>query len=120
MKTKQYSVSHHWSDGEAVHNTIELPDPAKPTRKTKKAAFKAAPAKRTRTETQIAINLDRPGRVRVAHVLALLGISRATLYRRQQDGKYPKFDGIDGTMPYYRTETVKALINRQSNPPAES
>jgi hypothetical protein len=35
------------------------------------------------------IGLEQPGRLRVAHLLALLGISHSTLYAGVKSGRYP-------------------------------
>ena len=50
------------------------------------------------------IGLDQDGRLRVAHVLAILGVSHSTLYAGlvMKDGKpsrYPQPDGYDGKLP---------------------
>ena len=57
-----------------------------------------------------AIPLDQPGRLRVANVIALLGISHSTLYAGIQSGRYPQPDGYDGRMPYWENETILALL----------
>lgn len=56
------------------------------------------------------ISLDQPGRLRVAHLLALFGISHATLYAGIQSGRYPKRDGLDGRLPYWKTETIREFL----------
>jgi hypothetical protein len=63
------------------------------------------------------ISLDQPGRLRVAHLLAILGVSHGTLYAglRPKPGetatRYPKPDGRDGRFPYWKTATVKAFLD---------
>ena len=44
------------------------------------------------------IDLNGPGRLRSAHVLALLGVSHSTMYERLKagDGSFPIPDGKDG------------------------
>lgn len=56
------------------------------------------------------IPLDQPGRLRVAHVLALLGIKHATLYEGMRRNRYPKPDGRDGRIPYWNTETIRRFL----------
>lgn len=56
------------------------------------------------------ISLEEPGRLRVAHLLALLGISHSTLYAGLKSGRYPPFDGRDGGIPYWRTSTVRTFL----------
>jgi hypothetical protein len=74
----------------------------------------ATPAIRVRA----LIDLDSPGRLRVADMLALLRISRPTLYAglnlQNKPGKvrrYPLPDGWDAKMPFWKTSTVKAFLN---------
>jgi len=56
------------------------------------------------------IPLDRPGRLRVGHVIALLGISHSTLYCGMRSGRYPKPDGKDYTIPYWNTATILRFL----------
>lgn len=56
------------------------------------------------------VNLSEPGRLRVAHVMALLGISHSTLYAGIQNGRYPHADGRDGKLPYWNTSTIKSFL----------
>lgn len=64
------------------------------------------------------IGLDQPGRLRVAHVLALLGVSHSTFYsglkRRpgQSTTRYPVPDGYDGKVPFWNTATLKSFLER--------
>jgi len=53
------------------------------------------------------ISLDQPGRLRVAHVLALLSVSHSTLYAGMRRDRYPKPDGYDGNLPYWTTQTIR-------------
>jgi len=56
------------------------------------------------------ISLDQPGRLRVGHLLSLCSISHTKLYDGLKTGRYPKPDGYDGKMPYWRTETIRQLL----------
>lgn len=56
------------------------------------------------------ISLDKPGRLRVAHLLSLLGISHSTLYSGIATGRYPRPDGHDGKLPFWRTETIRSFL----------
>lgn len=60
------------------------------------------------------IALDQPGRLRVAHLLSILGISHSTLYAGLKRKRYPKPDGMDGRMPYWNTETVRNFLATKS------
>lgn len=63
------------------------------------------------------IALDQTGRLRVAHLLALLAISHTQLYRGMKPApgkvatRYPKPDGHDGKFPWWRTSTIKAFLD---------
>lgn len=58
------------------------------------------------------IDINGPGRLRTAHVLALCGISHSTLYGRLKLGAFPAPDGADGKMNYWNTQTIKAYLER--------
>ena len=59
------------------------------------------------------ISLDQPGRLRIAHVMALLGVAHSTLYKGIKSGRYPKPDGKDGSKtPYYNTETIRHFLEQ--------
>lgn len=49
-------------------------------------------------------------RLRVCHFMSLLGVSHSTLYKGLQTGRYPPADGKDGSMPYWRAETVRNFL----------
>ena len=57
------------------------------------------------------ISLDQPGRLRVANLLAVFGISHSTLYAGLKTGRYPLKDGKDGKFPYWNTATIKAFLD---------
>lgn len=61
------------------------------------------------------IGLDQPGRLRVAHVLAILGIAASTLYDGIKSGRYPAPDARDGSFPWWRTSTIKAFLAGDAN-----
>ena len=68
---------------------------------------------RTRGHTKAqapTISLDQPGRLRVANMLSLLGVSHSTFYSGIKTGRYPVADGRDGSMPYWNTSTVKLFL----------
>jgi predicted DNA-binding transcriptional regulator AlpA len=66
-------------------------------------------ASHTRPQAPI-IDLNQPGRLRVAHVMSLLGISHATLYAGLKTGRYPAPDGRDGRIPFWRTERIRNFL----------
>lgn len=63
---------------------------------------------------QPTISLDQPGRLRIAHVIALFGISHSSLYMGMRKGRYPKPDGYDGSIPYFNTETIRNYLAKSS------
>lgn len=58
------------------------------------------------------IDLSQDGRLRVAHAIALLGISHSTFYAGLKSGRYPKADGRDGKFPFWHTSTFRPLMGR--------
>lgn len=62
------------------------------------------------------ISLDQPGRLRVANLLSILGISHSTLYTGLETGRYPKPDGKDGRMPWWSTTTIRDYLDTQTQP----
>ena len=56
------------------------------------------------------IPLDQPGRLRVSHLMSLLGVSHSTLYAGIRKKRYPAPDGHDGRMPYWGTETIRQYL----------
>jgi hypothetical protein len=58
----------------------------------------------------LTISLHQPGRLRVGHLMNLLSISHATLYARLLTGAIPKPDGKDGKRPFWKTSTVRSLL----------
>lgn len=61
------------------------------------------------------IDLDGPGRLRTAHVLALFSISHSTLYSRIREGTLPKWDGTDGNRNYWNTSTIREALAAKSD-----
>ena len=58
------------------------------------------------------IDLNGPGRLRTAHVLALCGISHSTLYARLKQNEFPASDGKDGGRNYWKTQTIKTYLEK--------
>jgi len=58
------------------------------------------------------IDLYQPGRLGVAHMLALFNVSRATFYAGTKTDRYPKPDGHDGSKPFWKTATVREFLDR--------
>ena len=58
------------------------------------------------------ISLDQPGRLRVANLMAVFGISHATLYAGLKTGRYPEPDGRDGKFPFWNTSTIRDFLGR--------
>ncbi|GAB3626939.1 hypothetical protein PTE30175_03540 [Pandoraea terrae] len=60
------------------------------------------------------IDLNQPGRLRVANLMALYNLASAnTLYTRLHLGKIPPPDGRDGKSPYWLTSTIRAHLEGQ-------
>jgi hypothetical protein len=59
---------------------------------------------------QPTIGLDQMGRLRVANLLAILNVSHSTLYAGIKSGRYPIYDGRDGSFPFWNTATIKAFL----------
>jgi len=57
------------------------------------------------------IDLNGPGRLRSAHVLALCGFSHSTLYLRLKNQSFPKPDGKDGGLNYWNTRTIREYLD---------
>lgn len=62
------------------------------------------------------ISLSEPGRLRLANLLHMFGVSRTTLHVGIKSGRYPKPDGRDGRMPYWNTATVRAWLENDGLP----
>jgi predicted DNA-binding transcriptional regulator AlpA len=73
------------------------------------APAKKAEAKKVKPQAP-EISLSQPGRLRVANVMSLFGISRSTLYSGVNSGRYPQPDGKDGRLPYWNTETLRRWL----------
>jgi predicted DNA-binding transcriptional regulator AlpA len=58
------------------------------------------------------IDLNSPGRLRTAHVLALCAVSHSTLYQRIKAGTFPRPDGRDGGQNYWSTATILSYLNQ--------
>jgi len=56
------------------------------------------------------ISLNQPGRLRVANLMALLGVSHSTLYAGISTGRYPPPSGRDGKMPFWSTEIIRQYL----------
>lgn len=76
-----------------------------------KTAAKKVTSKKVKPQAP-EISLSQPGRLRVANMMSLFGISRTTLYAGMNSGRYPEADGKDGRLPYWNTETVRRWLER--------
>ena len=56
------------------------------------------------------ISLNQPGRLRVANLLAILGVSHTTFYARLAEHAYPQPDGYDGKFPYWKTSSIAVFL----------
>ena len=73
------------------------------------APTKKSPSKKVKPQAP-EISLSQPGRLRVANMMSLFGVSRTTLYAGMNSGRYPEADGKDGRLPYWNTETVRRWL----------
>jgi len=64
----------------------------------------------TRARPLTNIDLTKPGRLRVGHLLTLFSVSHSTLYSHIKFGLLPPPDGKDGTRPYWLTQTVNSYL----------
>src|SRR5689334_983532 len=62
-------------------------------------------------QLRITIDLNQPGRLRIGHLLTLLAVSHSKFYELRRRGAIPPPDGKDGARPYWRTCTIKALLD---------
>lgn len=58
------------------------------------------------------IDINGPGRLRVAHLMALFGIAHSTLYARVRAGEMPPSDGKDGNIPFWFTSTILPYLTK--------
>ena len=82
------------------------------------------PAKRVSRRCAVVplMPLDQPGRLRVAHLQALYGISHTTVYKRIKEGLIPPPDGWDMPnrpigkqgRPYWNTATLRPFFSEKS------
>lgn len=56
------------------------------------------------------ISLDGPGRLRVAHVMALCALSHSGIYARLAAKTFPQPDGRD-PRPFWNTRTILEFLN---------
>jgi len=82
-----------------------------------KRVVKTPPAKKTPSKKlkpqAPEISLSQPGRLRVANMMSLFGVSRTTLYAGMNSGRYPEPDGRDGRLPYWNTETARRWLEEK-------
>jgi hypothetical protein len=65
----------------------------------------------TRAQPLQFVDLNKPGRLRVGHLLTLFSVSHSTLYKHIQLGHIPAPDGKSGLRPYWNTETVREALS---------
>lgn len=57
------------------------------------------------------VDLEKPGWLRVGHLMTLFSVSHSTLYKHIKHGQIPAPDGHTGKRPYWRTETIRAALS---------
>ncbi len=75
-------------------------------------AAKSSAKQRGHSRTLPYPDLDVPGRLRIGHILTIYGISHSSYYVHAEKGYLPKPDGRVGKRPYWRTETIKAHLQK--------
>ena len=55
------------------------------------------------------ISLNEPGRLRVAHLMALFSLSHSALYARIKLHRFPEADGRD-PRPFWKTDTIRRVL----------
>ena len=82
------------------------------TKRASKSANLRSAARHAKPLALGTIDLNKPGRLRVGHLMSLLAISHATLYARLRgDGvAIPQPDGKDGRRPYWKTSTIRNYL----------
>ena len=68
------------------------------------------PNNHTKAQPLTNIDLDKPGRLRVGHLMTLFSVSHSTLYKHIKHGQIPAPDGHDGNRPFWRTETIRSAL----------
>jgi hypothetical protein len=60
----------------------------------------------------VTLDLSQPGRLRLGHLMTLFSIGHTTVYVRLREGAIPQRDGTDGGRPYWKTKTIKTVLDR--------
>lgn len=58
------------------------------------------------------IDLNEPGRLRVGHLMTFYGLSHSSVYSHLRKKLLPPRDGVVAGRPYWRTETIKADLEK--------
>ena len=58
------------------------------------------------------VDLDQPGRLRIGHVMTYYGLSHSSVYAHLKKKLLPPPDGVVAGRPYWRTETIKAHLQK--------
>ena len=58
------------------------------------------------------VDLDQPGRLRIGHVMTYYGLSHSSVYAHLKKNLLPPPDGVVAGRPYWRTETIKAHLQK--------
>ena len=80
----------------------------------KNAATDCAATKKlghTRPASVADIELSKPGRLRVGHLMTYFSVSHSTLYEHMKSGRVPKPDGRDGKRPFWNTATIRPYLD---------
>jgi hypothetical protein len=75
------------------------------------SALKSAKNNHTKAKPPM-IDMNQHGRYRVSNLLAIFNVSHSTLYAGFKIGRYPKPDGYDGSMPFWKTETIRNFLGQ--------
>lgn len=78
----------------------------------KSAVSRSHPTKGHTKALPVLGDLNKPGRLKVGHLLTLFSISHSGLYEGIKKERYPKPDGKDGVRPYWLHETIRPYLQK--------
>ncbi len=58
------------------------------------------------------VDLNQPGRLRIGHLMTFYGLSHSSVYVHIKKKLLPQPDGQVAGRPYWRTETIKADLQK--------
>lgn len=98
-------------------NAVSVPVASAPVVSAPVASVKIASApngggrNHTKAKSLENIDFDKPGWLQVGHLMTAFSISHSTLYKHIKHGQIPAPDGHIGKRPFWRTETIRAVLS---------